>query len=76
MKPFNLDNALKGGALVTRDGREVKHFQENPSGEQDHLKVGAYRYFAMVDDMKESYTEEGRFWRYARDSRYDLFMKD
>jgi hypothetical protein len=73
MKPFNLEQALKGKPLVTRDGRKVTDIVVD---ETDRYPISAHVY----DDDKIfgtlTYTIEGEFWFEGRENRADLFMAD
>jgi hypothetical protein len=72
MKPFNLEVALKGHPVVTRDGREVTdihHFK-------DPLVDIRYTLYAQVQGRVEKFTKKGHFYYSERESDYDLFLKD
>lgn len=67
MKPFNLEAALKGAKVVTRDGREVSeiyHFKTDSEG---------YPVVAVVEGTRRSYTTDGKF-AYCSKEGLDLFM--
>jgi hypothetical protein len=66
MKPFNLERALAGAPVVTRDGREVTQLKLfDIPGDTDPL-------WGVVNECLESWTADGR-WRDEEDS-LDLFM--
>lgn len=76
--PFNLERALAGEALVTREGYEATGFHsKHPPSEIAKLD---YPYEANVDHAstrRNAYTPEGRWWSKAADagdSELDLFM--
>ena len=72
MKPFNLEKALAGAPLVTRDGKEVRLFTKGGD-----LTTYNYPYSAFIPSkgIIETYTPEGRYYRRnIRDSSFDLFM--
>lgn len=64
---FNLEAALRGSPVVTRDGHPViqlTYFKDCTE---------SYCLCAVVNDRLESFTREGRYLREG-DSYYDLFM--
>jgi hypothetical protein len=68
MKKFNLEEALAGAPVVTRDGREVSQLTLF-----DCLSV--YRLYGVVGGLVMEWTKEGRHdIRYDKHQR-DLFMK-
>ena len=69
MKPFNLEQALAGAKLVTRDGREVTEFRV--SGFRDGCN-----YVATVGDNRIGYTDNGFVYEGIGTSGYDLFMAE
>lgn len=74
MKPFNLEQALKGKPVVTRSGRKVTNIVVDE-------KDGRYPIYAHVyedDELFETltYTIKGEFWFEGRENRADLFMAD
>lgn len=68
MKPFNLNEALAGHPVVTRDGRKVT---------QLHLfdVSNPYCLWAVVGGGILSFTREGAYTTFTRESVYDLFME-
>lgn len=70
MKPFNLQEALAGKPVVTRDGRkvtEIKHFKTATDSYQDVVAVVAGRI--------QEFTLSGSFYSMGGAlSTYDLFM--
>jgi hypothetical protein len=67
MKPFNLEDALAGKPVVTRDGVKV---------EQINLFTGSthmFPLFAVIDGRITSFNENGRENMY-NESKNDLFM--
>lgn len=67
MKPFNLEAALRGEKVVTRDGREVTQLVKF-DGEYDHPLA------AMVEGSIESYTLGGKYFSDGGEANFDLFM--
>lgn len=67
MKPFDLNKALAGEKVVTRDGREVKQiFYFDKSDEK-------YPVYALFHKYVEQYTTCGRY-NSDHKTEYDLFM--
>ena len=66
MKPFDLERALAGDKVVTRDGREVTQLTKFNS-DADCLA-------AVVDGELITWGEDGLYWVKGRDSGFDLFM--
>ena len=69
MKPFNLEAALAGEPVVTRDGRDVTNLVYFPDA------GGVYKIAGVLDECVETFTEEGFFFNYEAQSAHDLFMK-
>ena len=72
MKPFDLEKALKGAPVVTRDGREVTQLH------LFSLEV-SYSLFGVIQDKEcgprvECFTKNGEY-RLNRKTDTDLFMK-
>ena len=66
MRPFDLERALAGDKVVTRDGREVTQLTKfNSVGEC---------LAAVVDGELITWGEDGRYWANGKDSGLDLFM--
>jgi len=71
MKPFNLERALAGDPVCTRNGMKVKiggHYSES------HPR---HRVIGWLDDGRCcSWCDDGTYWTYARTGahQYDLFM--
>jgi len=66
-KPFNLEAALNGAKLVTRDGREVKQFTFFECQDE-------YPCVAVINDTKNGFTKDGRWLDNRSNSVYDLFL--
>lgn len=66
--PFNLARALRGDALVTRDGVEAKNFRER--------RAGVFLYIADVKGIPNTYTQDGRSNEGGNDHAWDLFLLD
>ena len=68
-KKFDLQKALDGHPLVTRDGRKVLHFSSNGN------TASMYPYVAFIDESTpKTFTEKGRFIR-DKKSNLDLFLE-
>lgn len=67
MKPFNLEAALAGAKVVTRDGLEVKIAGYNEEAEQTSQLAG------WLNGSITSWQKNGQYWNDMR-SDYDLFM--
>jgi hypothetical protein len=67
LKPFDLEKALKGEKVITRDGREVS--------EVHHFKTVTSRYTvsAVISGRNYSFTRQGVFIS-GMESEDDLFM--
>jgi len=69
MKPFNLEEALAGKPVVTRNGNQVTQLHKF-----DVLDLDAQELYAVIDDRQiESFYLNGQ-WREKGESGYDLFM--
>lgn len=68
-RPFDLDKALAGAELVTRDGRPAKQFRRITR----HTPAGTYSYEALVSGKSLCYTSNGTYWLTRRDPA-DLFI--
>jgi len=70
MIPFNLERALRGDELITREGKEVTDFIEKL------YHIGAYKYSAVVGDALLTFVHSGVYWSHKDENdRRDLFMK-
>lgn len=69
MEPFDLERALAGEPVVTRDGREVTeiHFFKTDQGD--------YPLIAVIDENQEAFTKDGFFASSREECESDLFMK-
>lgn len=68
MKPFNLEAALKGATVVTREGRPVTQLVLFEAEKDDHPLRG------VIDGVVYSFQKDGHFSRMGRETRCDLFM--
>lgn len=70
MKPFNLQEALAGKPVVTRDGRKVTEIY--------HFKTGTsvYSVHACIDGCIREYTQRGTYYETGNGSDFDLFMEE
>lgn len=72
MKPFNLEAALRGEPVITRDGRPVKIAGYNPDVQEDFAILG------WITNVKgqitpRSWSKEGKYIEDAN-NEFDLFM--
>lgn len=68
MQTFNLEKALAGAALVTRDGRKVTNFRKEGNDM-------TYPFYANVGENLNSYTPNGTY-TVSCDGSADLFLAD
>ena len=68
MKPFNLERALAGEPVITRDGRPVKIAGYNPDADIE------YKICGWVDCEVESWRVDGLLSASIKDAAIDLFM--
>jgi hypothetical protein len=70
MQPFNLEKALAGAPLVTRDGREVTSFEAPADA------GSVFPYLALADGIRGRVwvTPQGRYNETDVDHHLDLFM--
>jgi hypothetical protein len=68
MKPFDLQKAIAGEKLVTRDGREVTEFCHFKT-----IRNTVYPCFAVIDGTSEEFTVDGRY-QHGANGIHDLFM--
>lgn len=68
MKPFDLEKALAGEPVITRDGKKAT--------EVVFLKTAddLYVVIAVVDGKVLSYTKDGKYWASKSADQNDLFM--
>lgn len=66
-KPFNLQDALQGKSIITRDGRSVKIAGYNPEANHYYSLVG------WVNGETQSWSMDGKYYR-GGESDDDLFM--
>lgn len=67
LKPFDLEAALRGEPVVTRDGRPITQITKFD------VKNSKYCIAAVVNDDIESFTAKGEY-RFESECGYDLFM--
>ena len=74
MRPFNLEQALKGKPVVTRNGGRVISIVVH----EKCLTYPLYAQVALQDSLQETltFTTEGTYWFGGDQSQYDLFMAD
>jgi hypothetical protein len=73
MKPFDLEKALKGAPVITRDGREVTQLCLFDVGDDKYPVYGVIR-DKKAGDYISCFTKQGK--QYAdRESTADLSMK-
>jgi hypothetical protein len=68
MKPFNLERALAGDPVVTRDGRPVKIAGYNPDAFDGKKVIG------WVGKDAEMWNENGQYYGSAYACNFNLFM--
>ncbi len=66
--PFDLQRALAGDKVVTRDGREVTQLTKFEITENEYPLIG------VVGDRIRSWTIKGQLFRDGRFAECDLFM--
>lgn len=66
-KPFNLEEALAGARVVTRDGREVSQLRKFDA-EEEYCLIG------VVSGKICSWAISGIFWERNKTSETDLFI--
>lgn len=69
MKPFNLQRAIAGDPIMTRDGRKVKLIAHLPEMWHDFNVV-----CLIEDDRIETYTRGGQYDPREKDYCLDIFM--
>ena len=67
-KPFNLQAAINGAKLVTRDGREAKFIAYVPEA-----KAKTSRLLALIEGLVFSFSEKGNYIVIG-ESKHDLFL--
>lgn len=67
MKPFNLEAALAGAPVVTRDGRKVTQLVKFDC-------TDTYVLYGVVTDTVHLWTVDGRFNMSCEKNGHDLFM--
>lgn len=72
MKPFNLEKALAGAPVVTRDGKEVTQLHWFELGAHAYPLFGVIHYESK--QIVKSFTKDGEEYT-NMDSVNDLFMK-
>lgn len=70
MKPFNLERALSGDPVVTRDGRKVAQIVAFKNILENYQSV-----VAVVDGIIHRYMSNGRFFK-TNETLVDLFMAE
>lgn len=76
MKPFDLEKALAGAKLVTRDGKEVTGFKKRDGSERGSLapEIESFPYCAYAGGSFLSFNSSGNYT--ARKTEADLFMAE
>jgi hypothetical protein len=69
MEKFNLERALAGEPVITRDGREVTRLVKFEADREGYPLMG------VLDENVRSWTIDGRFATFSENSPKDLFMK-
>ena len=68
MKPFDLEKALAGEPVVTRDGRPVTQVTKFDAPNDPNPVV------AVIDGDTQSFTLTGAYFGQGKENEYDLFM--
>lgn len=68
LKPFDLEAALRGEPVVTRDGREVTQVTNFDAPNDPNPVV------AVIDGNTQSFTLTGAYFGQGKENEYDLFM--
>lgn len=70
MKPFNLEKALAGEPVVTRDGRKITdlHFF--------HTLTRDCKLYGVINNSLNAWTSEGRWLSTGQEQPEDLFMEE
>lgn len=68
MKPFDLEKALAGEPVVTRDGRPVTQVTKFDAPNDPNPVI------AVIDGDTQSFTLTGAYYSQSREHQYDLFM--
>jgi hypothetical protein len=74
MKPFNLEQALKGKPVVTRDGRKVTNIVVDKTDKRYPISAHVFEGDKLFETL--TYTIKGGFWFEGRENKADLFMAD
>ncbi len=68
---FDLQKALNGAELITRNGIEVTQwFYFDALGKEESFPITA-----VINGNKENFTKEGKYYNYNSGSIYDLFIR-
>ena len=65
--PFNLEAAMRGEPIVTRDGRQAKFVAYEPGSE-------SYSVVSLIDGEIQTHNEQGLFFNDGSECEDDLFM--
>jgi hypothetical protein len=75
VKPFDLEAALAGASVQTRDGRPVTQLVKFDVPQTEYPLIGTeYPLIGVVDDNVNFWTLDGRFFASSEVSMNDLFM--
>jgi DNA-directed RNA polymerase subunit E'/Rpb7 len=69
MEQFNLERALAGEPVITRDGKEVTQLVKFDAPAANYALRG------VIDGEIKSWTSDGRFATFSENSPKDIFMK-
>jgi hypothetical protein len=72
MKPFNLEQALKGKPVVTKSGRKVTNIVVDKTDKRYPISAHVFEGDKLFETL--TYTIEGGFWFEGRETSNDLFM--
>ena len=72
LKPFNLEEALNGAPLVTRDGRKVTHLHYFKDATHSPFKL-----FAVIENGLHAFKDDGSYGSFfTNGNEKDLFMEE
>lgn len=69
LKKFNLEEALNGAKVVTRNGWNIKIYQHDPTNQESSRVVGSHQGTVL------GWCEDGTFRIDKAESVYDLFIE-
>ena len=76
MKPFNLEQALKGKPVVTRDGRKIDRIWIDQTNVDYPVYAMVPSYSSPKELVQRTFTNGGRYYNDHSLTAHDLFMGD